>query len=87
MARNISSRMAKKACKKASLKFNIPCSVTEEIFYQYFRMIADDIEKADINNEDTFLNFNLPMIGKLFVPPNRVGKMVKNGFKNKIYKR
>ncbi len=45
-------------------------------------MIADDITKADIEDSDTFLNFNIPMIGKLHVPPNRVEKMRENGFKN-----
>ncbi len=82
MARNISSRIAKEACKTISLRYNIPKVVVEEIFYQYFRMIADDITKADVEDSDTFLNFNIPMIGKLHVPPNRVEKMRENGFKN-----
>ncbi len=75
MARHIASRIAKEACRTISLRYNIPKAIVEEIFYQYFRMIADDITKADIEDSDTFLNFNIPMIWKLHVLPNSVENM------------
>lgn len=63
----IKNNVGKIACKKISVKNNIPLVVIEEILYQYYNMIAEDIKNADYTKEETFLNYNLPKLGKIYV--------------------
>lgn len=76
----VRSKLAIRACKKASVKNNIPLVVIEEIFYQYYKMIAETINNADYDNPDSFLSFNLPKLGKLYVSKNKLKRLIDKGY-------
>lgn len=71
------SKPVKRACKVASVNHHIPQTSIETAFYCYYKMIAEDIKKMDKNDPDSFLNYNLPGVGKLFCKPERVEKLIK----------
>jgi len=66
----VKNKTAREAIKKVSVKYNIPFVVIEEILYQYYYMIAKNIDKAETKEE--FLIFNLPNLGKLYPSEKRL---------------
>jgi hypothetical protein len=68
----IKNKTAREACKKIALKYYLPTRVVEEILYQYYNMIAEDIRNGTYDNPESFLNFNLPKLGKLYVSKRKL---------------
>ena len=62
---------------------NIPQYAVEEVVYQYYKNIADHIEAAEYGEVETFLNFSIPRVGKLFTKDARVMKIHDNIQKRK----
>lgn len=74
----IRDKVSKEACKKVSLDYYLPVKVIEEIMYQYYKMIATDIKNASIEDPNSFLNFNLPKLGKLYVSQRKLKRKLEN---------
>jgi len=74
------NRTLSQACKKASVNNNTQMLVIEEMIYQYYAMIANDIKNADFNDTNSFLSYNLPFIGKVYASDKAIEhiKRIKN---------
>jgi len=66
------TRPVKKACHKASIDLNIPKPIVEEVIYRYYRMIADEIKKGDVMDDNTFHIFNIIGLGKLYPSKRKI---------------
>lgn len=75
----VRNKTAREACKKVALNNYVPTRVADEVFYLYYYMIAEDIRNASFDDPETFLNFSLPKLGKLYVSKNKLRrKLEKN---------
>jgi hypothetical protein len=78
----IKNKTGREACRKVALDNLLPSKVVEEIIYQYYNMIASEIKESSIDSPESFKNFNLPKIGKLYVSKNKLNRKINGSTKS-----